>query len=157
MTGGEGSTSRNAALLRLLTWLSPAFPTGAFAYSHGLEWAVENGGVHDGATLQAWLEDVLRHGTGRTDAILFRHAHVGVDVAVLGRAAQTGRERLAETVGQGDAFVRAASAWPALTPILSQKERERLPSPSPSAPLPVNTRSIRTWPVRRCCRRLPRT
>ena len=29
------------ALLRLMAWLSPAFPTGAFAYSHGLEWAVE--------------------------------------------------------------------------------------------------------------------
>jgi len=63
------------ATLRLLSWLSPAFPTGGFAYSHGVEWAVESGDIKNGPTLQSWLETLLRHGTGRSDAILCRHAH----------------------------------------------------------------------------------
>ncbi|WP_277813995.1 urease accessory protein UreF, partial [Acidisphaera rubrifaciens] len=63
-----------AAALNLHAWLSPAFPVGAFAYSHGLEWAVEAGDIRDEASALAWLRDVLRHGTGRTDAILLRHA-----------------------------------------------------------------------------------
>jgi len=101
-------------LLRLLAWLSPAFPTGGFAYSHGLEWAVECGDVHDGETLRTWLEDVLRHGTGRNDAILLRHAHRGGDVATLNElaaASATSRERRGETLDQGSAFVTATAAW----------------------------------------------
>ena len=101
----------SAALLHLLAWLSPAFPTGGFAYSHGLEWAVECGDVRDAATLRDWVEDVLRHGAGRTDAILFRHAHAGADVAELACAVQASRERLAESLGQGSAFVAASAAW----------------------------------------------
>ena len=62
-------------MLRLLAWLSPGFPTGAYAYSHGLEWAVETGDIHDGDTLRAWLADVCALGSGRNDAILLRHAH----------------------------------------------------------------------------------
>ena len=58
------------SLLRLLTWLSPAFPTGGFAYSHGLEWAVEAGDVRDEASLTAWMEDTLRLGALWSDAIL---------------------------------------------------------------------------------------
>jgi urease accessory protein len=108
----------DATLLRLLAWLSPAFPTGGFAWSQGMEWAVETGDVCDEASLHAWLADVLRHGAGRTDAILLRHAHAAhADAAALARvaqfacAAQPTRERLAETLGQGNAFVRAAAAW----------------------------------------------
>ncbi|MBV9756899.1 MAG: urease accessory protein UreF [Alphaproteobacteria bacterium] len=65
----------HAALLRLLTWLSPAFPTGAYAYSHGLEWSVAVGDVTDGASLRDWIEDLLACGSARSDAILLRHAH----------------------------------------------------------------------------------
>jgi urease accessory protein len=110
-------------LLRLLAWMSPAFPTGGFAYSHALEWAVESGDIRDGETLRAWIEDVLLHGTGRNDAILLRHAHSGDDVAALNElaaASASARERRAETLDQGTAFVAAATAWgvPALpTPI----------------------------------------
>ena len=57
------SASDGAA--RLLTWLSPAFPVGAFSYSHGLEYAVEAGLVNDRATLIAWIEGIMRHGAGR--------------------------------------------------------------------------------------------
>ncbi len=90
---------------------------GAFAYSHGLEWAVETGDVRDEAMLRGWIEDILRHGAGRTDAILLRHAHRAEDkpalarIAELAEAAQPCRERRAETLGQGGAFVLAAQVW----------------------------------------------
>ncbi len=64
----------SAALLSLVQWLSPAFPTGAFAYSHGLEWAISEGEVRDAASARRWIADVLAFGAGRTDAILLAHA-----------------------------------------------------------------------------------
>ncbi len=109
-----------ASLLRLLVWLSPAFPTGGFAYSHGIEWAVESGDVRDAATLRDWVAATLRHGAGRSDAILLRHAHRAassgdfeelVAVAELALAAQPSRERVMEATGQGNAFVLAAAPW----------------------------------------------
>lgn len=105
------------ALVKLLTWLSPAFPTGAYAHSHGLEWAVEARDVRGEATLFAWLGDVLRHGAGRSDAILMRHAYRAEDldalaeIAELAAAAQPSRERRAESLGQGAAFTLAAAVW----------------------------------------------
>jgi urease accessory protein len=108
---GEGS------LIKLLTWLSPAFPTGAFAYSHALEWAVESGDITSEQTLLPWLEDVLAHGAGHTDAVLLRHAYRADDVEALGavaelaEAAGPSRERRSETLGQGDAFGIAARVW----------------------------------------------
>ena len=110
-------TTTDASLAKLLTWLSPAFPTGAFAYSHGLEWAVECGDVTGEAALLTWLRDVLRHGAGLTDAILVRHAYRAdaagalAEVAEVARAAATSLERRAETCGQGDAFALAAEVW----------------------------------------------
>ena len=113
---GEGEYGvRCQALLRLLAWLSPAFPTGAYAYSHGVEWAVECGDIADGDTLHVWLRDVLIHGSGRNDAILLRHAHrAGSDHAALNDLAAAiapSRERRAESLDQGTAFVAAAAAW----------------------------------------------
>src|SRR5689334_9556067 len=61
-------------LSRLMIWLSPAYPVGGFSYSHGLEWTVEAGKVRDAATLGGWIEDILKHGAGRPDAILLAHA-----------------------------------------------------------------------------------
>jgi urease accessory protein len=105
-----------AALLRLLTWLSPAFPTGGFAYSHGLEWSVEAGDVTDPAALTDWLQDLLAHGALWSDVILLRHAHRGGEVArlaELGTALAPCAERQLETLAQGAAFAAAAAAWPA--------------------------------------------
>ncbi|WP_158743995.1 urease accessory protein UreF [Acidisphaera sp. L21] len=101
----------------LLTWLSPAFPTGAYAYSHGLEWAIEARDVTDEATAAAWLADVLAHGAGRTDAILLRHAHRATtadtlaEIAELAAAAQPCAERRLETLAQGTAFALAGKVW----------------------------------------------
>jgi urease accessory protein len=62
------------ALLRQQSWLSPAFPTGSYSYSHGLEWAVEAGHIHDRESLVDWLEADLCHGSGRNEAIFFSEA-----------------------------------------------------------------------------------
>src|SRR6202011_349780 len=63
------------ALYRVLTWLSPGFPIGAFSYSHGLEAAADHGTVHDRETLQRWVAGVIAHGAGRMDADTLRDAH----------------------------------------------------------------------------------
>ena len=115
---------QHATLLRLLAWLSPSFPTGAYAYSHGLEWAVEHGDIPDGNALREWLADILIHGSGRNDAILLRHAHRTADnaaalrdLADLAAAIAPSRERRMETLDQGTAFIAAAAAWhPPLLP-----------------------------------------
>jgi urease accessory protein len=68
------------ALLRLQSWLSPAFPTGSYSYSHGLEWAVEAGHVHDRESLVDWLEADLCYGAGRNEAIFFTEAwHAAIE------------------------------------------------------------------------------
>src|SRR6516225_1311377 len=72
--GDEQYRLPSQALLRLQSWLSPAFPTGAYSYSHGLEWAVEAGDVHDRSSLVDWLEADLCHGSARNEAIFFVEA-----------------------------------------------------------------------------------
>ena len=108
--------------LPLMIWLSPAFPVGAFAYSHGLEWAHEAGDAHDAASLEAWLRDLVEHGAARNDAILLGATHRAVrdgawdevaGIAELAVALATSRERHLETTAQGNAFIQAArAAWP---------------------------------------------
>jgi urease accessory protein len=120
-----GASLSDDGFLKLLTWLSPAFPTGGFAYSHGIEWAVESGDAKSTAGIVGWICDILEHGSGRTDAILLRQAHRAADdaialadVAELAAALPGCRERLLETTAQGNAFIAAAKAWP--HPILQQ-------------------------------------
>jgi urease accessory protein len=125
--GNANGSLSPAALQKLLAWLSPAFPVGAYTYSHGLEWAVEDGTVTGAATLEAWLTAILRHGAGRNDAILFSAAyHADGDalraVADLGAAFQPSKERHLETTAQGRAFLSAVIAsWP--NPRLAAAER----------------------------------
>lgn len=65
------STLTARALLKLQSWLSPAFPNGAYSYSHGLEWAIEAGYINSRRSLVDWLDADLRYGTGRNEAIFF--------------------------------------------------------------------------------------
>ena len=98
----------DTALLRLVQWLSPAFPSGGYAYSHGLEWAISAGDVTGAADLQRWVGTVLAEGAGRCDAILLALAlRPGADLgglADLGCAVAASRERLVETLDQGRAL-----------------------------------------------------
>lgn len=102
------------ALLTLVQWLSPAFPTGGFAYSHGLEQVVTDGTLRSGGDLVAWLTDILTHGAGRQDAILLACAlRDGADhdaLAALAAALAPSAERLRETMEQGTAFARTVAA-----------------------------------------------
>jgi urease accessory protein len=111
-----------AALYRLMAWLSPAYPVGAFSFSGGLEWAVEAGDVTDAQTLRQWLAVVIGDGGTFCDAVLFARAYAAAaapDAAALRPVAEfaaawaPSRERLLETTAQGAAFVEAtAAAWP---------------------------------------------
>jgi urease accessory protein len=113
--------SEVAALYRLMTWLSPAFPVGAFSYSSGIEWAVEAGDISDSDSLQRWLDSMIGDGAGFCDAVLLAHAHRAAacgDEAALGEIAELAfayvpsRERQLETTTQGRAFVDIArAAW----------------------------------------------
>ena len=67
----ETLTLNPAGLMRLMTWLSPSFPVGAYTYSHGVEYAVEDGRVSSAESLINWVEGVLEFGAGRIDAVLF--------------------------------------------------------------------------------------
>ena len=63
------TTSSEAGLYRLMSWLSPSFPVGAYSYSHGIEYAFEAGDVTDPASLQTWIEGILAFGSGHTDGV----------------------------------------------------------------------------------------
>lgn len=103
----------DAALLTLTQWLSPAFPLGAFAYSHALEVAISEGAVNDADTLEDWLALTLRHGGGKVDAWLLSMTLRGADpcdMAALAESLAGTKERWAETSEQGAAFARTVRA-----------------------------------------------
>lgn len=103
-------------LTRLQQWLSPSYPVGAFAYSHGLETAVDSGSVRSGADLTLWLQDLLTCGAGFSDPILLVAAYRSEDLDAvqdidqLARAFAPSKERLAEMSLQGAAFCQTTSA-----------------------------------------------
>lgn len=103
-------------VLRLLTWFSPAFPTGAFGYSHGLETAIREGRVRHADDLQVWIANLVQQGSGWNDAVLFAAAFRATaddlrEVADLAAALSTSLERRRETLDQGEAFLAAVHPW----------------------------------------------
>lgn len=108
--------------LLLLTWMSPAFPTGGFAYSHGLEWAIESGAVTSGPALTDWISDLLTRGSGWNDAVLFARCweDSAEELNALALALATSRERHLETTQLGRAFRIAAGVFAA--PVLAAEE-----------------------------------
>ncbi len=103
------------AALTLSQWLSPAYPLGSFAYSHGLEAAIAEGWVRDATSLERWLTDVLCDGSGHADAVLLCAAFKAqtlddlADIDAVGRAFAASNERLRESLNQGIAFARTTS------------------------------------------------
>ena len=131
------------ALYRLLSWLSPCYPIGAFSYSHGLEGAIHAGLVTDAGTLAVWLTDIVTEGAGRNDAIFLRAAYeasVDADDGALAEAAdlaaafQPCAELLLETTAQGAAFLdTTTAAWPTATLDKLRQVRQGRPAPLPIA------------------------
>jgi urease accessory protein len=117
----ENDTTHAAALYRLMAWLSPAYPVGAFSYSSGLEWAIEAGDVRDRETLERWLGATLAEGAGFCDAVFLFHAHAATctndlprlhETAELAAAFTPTKERHLETTAQGRAFIDTTrAAW----------------------------------------------
>ena len=120
-----------AALQKLVSWLSPAFPVGSFAWSAGLETAIADRRVTDSERLQNWIEGALAHGGIRTDAILLAHAHRAAndaaalsELADLSLALNGAKERWMESTITGDSYARAMKFWPSHV-------LELLPQPCP--------------------------
>jgi urease accessory protein len=119
--GSGMNADEAAALYRLMTWLSPSFPVGAFSYSSGIEWAVEAGDITDVASLRDWLAAMLTDGSGFCDAVFLAQAHRAAsvqdkaalrEISELAAAFVPSRERQLETTTQGRAFLEIArSAW----------------------------------------------
>ncbi len=123
--------SETTGLQRLLTWLSPAFPAGSFAWSQGLETAIADGRVSGAPTLREWIAGSLAHGSLRIDAIVLAHAHRRTadagglaELADLTLALTAAHERHLETTLTGETFGIAARAWPS-------DVFARLPEPCP--------------------------
>jgi urease accessory protein len=122
LRGNERKELASSALYRLMAWLSPSYPVGAFSYSSGIEWAVEAGDITDADSLRRWLAVVIREGGGFCDAVLFVHAYRSLAdgddrelyvVAELAAALAPSKERHLETTAQGAAFIAATrAAWP---------------------------------------------
>ena len=122
MARETSDTHGAAALYRLMAWLSPAYPIGAFSYSSGIEWAVEAGDITDAGTLEHWLAVMIADGGGFCDAVFIVHAYqataAGNDaalcrVAELAAAFAPSKERHLETTAQGRAFLDTTrAAWP---------------------------------------------
>ena len=107
-------TTDSQQLLLLLTWMSPAFPTGAFAYSHGLEWAIDTETVRNADDLRHWIGDLLTRGSGWNDE------ENPSELNALALALATSRERHLETTQLGRAFRIAAGVFSA--PVLEDEE-----------------------------------
>lgn len=108
----------SATLLKLMAWLSPAFPVGAFSYSHGLERAAHDGLIADRNSLQDWLSGLVEAGSLWNDAVLAAQSvQVSDDaeqlstLAELAEALAGSAERHMETMNQGEAFAQAAQTW----------------------------------------------
>lgn len=115
MTGTITTMTEPVRLVRLMTMLSPAFPVGAFSYSHGLEQAIADQAVMNRVALEDWLTALVRHGSGWNDAVLFAVAFRTCDdneslheLAQLAKALSGSKERQLETLSLGRAFVAAA-------------------------------------------------
>jgi len=104
----------------LQTWMSPAFPTGAYACSHGIESAIAENYINDAASCQAWILDILQYGSGWNDAVFLKAAwtasakadyHALAEYNELALALQSGQERWLETTQLAASFLQASELW----------------------------------------------
>ena len=122
VAAGSGQALSMFALYRLMAWLSPAYPIGAFSYSSGIEWAIEAGDISNAETLKRWLTVMLTMSSGFCDAVFLTHSYRAIvennnsllgEVANLAVAFASSKERFIETSAQGQAFLSTTrAAWP---------------------------------------------
>ncbi|MEQ1522841.1 MAG: urease accessory protein UreF [Aestuariivirga sp.] len=107
-------TTEPQQLLQLLAFMSPAFPVGGFAYSHGLERAIDDGTVASADEVREWIESLLVHGSGWNDAVLFAQSYdadevTRMDIDELALALAASRERALETSDLGQSFAKSVA------------------------------------------------
>ena len=103
------------SILTLAQWFSPAFPVGAFHFSHGLAAAIDQGQVTNPVMLRSWINTVLEQGTGRCDALFLAASYHAtpkerLDIDAQCLAFAPSKERKTETRDMGRAFVRIIGA-----------------------------------------------
>ena len=97
-------------IMILQSWFSPAFPVGAFSYSHGLETAIQDGLITDEVGLGSWIATLLLHGSGRNDGLFIKETYRGEEgTNALCLALCTSKERWQETAELGQAFSRVVN------------------------------------------------
>ena len=143
-------------LLLLLNWMSPAFPTGAFAYSHGLEWAIDSRVIADANDVESWIGDLITRGSGWNDAVLFSRCFEDdtVEINELALALATSKERHLETTQLGRSFGIAAAIF-LPSPLAGEGGRRpdeglvpHVPSPAASRhPLPQGESENIAYPI----------
>ncbi|MEP2642284.1 urease accessory UreF family protein [Roseobacter sp.] len=110
-----GTAMTTDAILTLTQWLSPGFPVGAFAYSHGLETAIATMQLKTIGDLGDWLEDLVAFGGGHADLVILAAAYRArppevAQIDATARAFAASADRLLETDQQGAAFARTVDA-----------------------------------------------
>lgn len=111
-------TNDSQSVLRLMTWLSPVFPTGGFSYSHGLESAIDDEYITNREDLSNWLQTLVAHGSIWNDCVLLvesgrqiRHTKNVDECAQLACSMAGSYERHLESTAQGRAFIDASGEW----------------------------------------------
>jgi urease accessory protein len=122
-----------------MTWLSPAFPVGAYSYSHGLEYLISDGLVSDEKTLEAWIGAGLAFGFGRIDGAIFcasyratsaRDCEALTTTLEIANAIVPTREFELETLSQGRAF------WSTVRDVWQNNERVAWAAANTTSSLP---------------------
>ena len=102
--------NKHRDMIFLQAWFSPAFPIGAYSYSHGLETAIQGGLINDEVSLQSWVSTLLLDGSGRNDGLFIKAAYEGEEEAnTLCLSLCPSKERWQETTELGQAFCRAVN------------------------------------------------
>lgn len=87
---------QNTAGLRLWQLISPALPVGAYAYSQGLEYAINENWVHDENSTHDWL------------AGLIQHTLISLDIPILARQYKAWQKNDINTVKFWNEYIQAS-------------------------------------------------
>lgn len=118
----------NLQLSRLLQLASPTLPVGAYAYSQGLEWAVDSGTVRSEASALIWIGDLLDWNIGRFEAPLLARmlracrVNDAISLAQLNArylASRESSELRAETLQMAYSLMRLLDELEEITPALT--------------------------------------